>query len=324
MNSVNSDIFRKAGALLTKQKAFAAVVLMMFFMVFPRTNFYSVNNLSNLVEAVSVLMILAYGVTLVLVAGGCDLSIGGVLVVSGIVAIMIINAGLPIWLGVIGAMLSGCVVGVINGFISVYQRTEPFIITLGMGMVLKGVAQQLTNAHPMPCTNPAFQLLSNGTVFGVIPWLVIVMIIVFIIMHVILRYTPYGRNCYAIGGDYEVAKSSGINVRLIKASTYVVCGATAGLGGAMLSSLLNTGSSIYGDTTALLVNCGVVVGGTSFAGGIGSAPQSLIGLLVFGVLSNAMNMLSINSYIQQLVQGVLIVLIISLDCYSRKRKREAV
>jgi ribose transport system permease protein len=308
----------------TKQKAFIAIIVMLVGMMFFKTNFYSSYNLFDLMKSVSILMILAFGVTVVLVAGACDLSIGGIMVISGIVAIKLMNAGLPIWVAILGALLTGAAIGVVNGYLVVYQRTEPFIITLGMGMLLTGIAQQLTDAHPVSCNNTAFQNLSNTKLFNELPSLVIVMLVVFIIIHCILRYTSFGRNCYAIGGDYEVAKYSGINVRRIKAAAFVICGVTAALGGVMLSSMLNSGNATYGDTTALLVNCGVVVGGTSFAGGIGSAPQSAIGLLVFAVLQNCMNMLGVDSYIQLVLQGVVIVAIICLDCFGRKRKREAV
>lgn len=308
----------------TKQKAFLAIVVMLVGMLFFKTNFYTVYNLFDMMKSVSILMILAFGVTLVLVAGACDLSIGGIMVVTGIVAIKLMNANVPMWLAILAALLAGAFIGAINGYLVVYQRTEPFIITLGMGMLLTGVAQQLTDAHPVSSKNDMFQTLSNSKLFNVIPSLVIVMLAVLLIIHYILRYTSFGRNCYAIGGDYEVAKYSGINVRRIKAATFVICGVTAALGGVMLSSMLNSGNATYGDTTALVVNCGVVVGGTSFAGGIGSVPQSAIGLLVFAVLQNCMNMLGIDSYIQLVCQGIVIVTIICLDCFGRKRKREAV
>jgi ribose transport system permease protein len=320
----NVYVCKKLLHVATKQKAFSAIVAMLIVMTFFKTNFYSWYNLVNLVNSVSILMILAYGATLVLIAGGCDLSIGGIMVVSGIVAIKLMNMNVPMIISIFAALLTGAFVGAINAYLSVYQKAEPFIVTLGVGMLLTGIAQQLTDAHPIPCNNSNFVILSNGKLFHQIPYLILVMIAVFLIVYWILRYTPFGRNCYAIGGDYEAAKYSGINVLRTKAATYVINGVTAALGGVMLSSLLNSGASTYGDTTALIVYCGVVVGGTSFAGGIGGAPQSAIGLLMFGVLQNSMNMLGIDAYYQLLFQGIVIVGIIWLDCYSRKRKRETV
>ena len=218
-------------------------------------------------------------------------------------------------------------VGAINAFISVYQRAEPFIITLGMGIVLTGIGQQLTNAHPVTSTHPDFQNIANIKILGPIPILVVVMLAVLGVVYWMLRNTSFGRNVYAVGGDYEVAKYSGINVQRTKAATYLICGPTAALGGVMLASQLNSASSIAGDNTALYVVCAVVVGGTSVAGGIGGAIKSAIGLVLLGILTNAFNMLRIDSlvsYLPTALLGVIIVSILWLDSYRRKRRREAV
>ena len=309
-------------ALATKQKAFVAIVGMLAFMAFFPTNFYTAFNLLDMLNSTSILLILAFGVTLTVISGGCDLSIGGILVVAGIIAIKLLDV-MPMWAAILCALAFGAFVGFINGFLVVQQKTEPFIITLGMGMLLTGVAQQLTDARPVPASNPDFMMIGNGDFFGV-PYLVIIMLVCFAAAHWLMRYTAYGRNLYAIGGDYEVALYSGINVVRTKWMAFVISGMAAALAGVLLSSKLNTGSSIYGETAALIVNCGVVVGGTSFAGGIGGIPQSALGLLVFGILDNAMNMLGISSYIQILLKGSVIVGIIWMDCFYRKRKRELV
>lgn len=315
---IGASLFRLA----TKQKAFIAILVMLVIMLFSGTEFYTAYNLLDMLNSTSILLILAFGVTLTIISGGCDLSIGGILVVAGILAIKLMDymtMGSAIFL----AVLFGAFVGFVNGFLVVHQRTEPFIITLGMGFLLTGVAQQLTNAHPVPAKNPNFMMIGNGTVLGV-PNLVIITIVLFALFFWLMRYTQFGRNLYAIGGDYEVALYSGINVIRTKWLAFVISGAAAGLAGVLLSSKLNTGSSIYGELTALVVNCGVVVGGTSFAGGIGGIPQSGLGLLVFGMLDNVMNMLTITSYIQVLLKGAVIVAIIWLDCFGQKRRREAV
>ena len=309
-------------ALATKQKAFLAIVGMLAVMAFFPTNFYTAFNLLDMLNSTSILLILAFGVTLTVISGGCDLSIGGILVVAGIIAIKLLDV-MPMWAAILCALAFGAFVGFVNGFLVVQQKTEPFIITLGMGMLLTGVAQQLTDARPVPASNPDFMMIGNGDFFGV-PYLVIIMLVCFAAAHWLMRYTAYGRNLYAIGGDYEVALYSGINVVRTKWIAFVISGMAAALAGVLLSSKLNTGSSIYSETAALIVNCGVVVGGTSFAGGIGGIPQSALGLLVFGILDNAMNMLGISSYIQILLKGAVIVGIIWMDCFYRKRKRELV
>ena len=308
--------------MVTKQKAFIFIVVMLVGMLFAGTEFYTAYNLLDMLNSTSILLILSFGVTMTIISGGCDLSIGGILVVSGILAIKL-QAVMPMGLAILFAIAFGVAVGFVNGFLVVHQRTEPFIITLGMGLLLTGVAQQLTNAHPVPATNPEFMMIGNGSVLGV-PNLVIIMALCFAASFWLMRYTQFGRNLYAIGGDYDVARYSGINVVRTKWLAFVISGGAAGLAGVLLSSKLNTGSAIYGELTALVVNCGVVVGGTSFAGGIGGIPQSALGLLVFGMLDNVMNMLRITSYYQILLKGAVIVAIIWLDCFAQKRRREFV
>lgn len=309
---------------LTKQKAVIAILAMLILMLFFKTNFYTSYNLLNVLKDAAVNEIIAFGVTLTVIAAGCDLSVGGVMCLSGIVSIQLINGGMNIWLAVLIAVLCGAAVGFINGFLVVQQKTEAFIITLGVGMLIKGVNQQLTDAHPVSCTNMEFMKIANGKIGGAIPNLALYMIVIGLLVFALLRFTSYGRNLYALGGDYDVAKYSGINVITTKWVAFILSGALAALAGVLLSSKLNTGSSIYGDDTALMVNCGVVVGGTSFAGGVGGILQSFIGLMVLQLLTNCMNMLGIAPYLQQVCQGIVIVAIIWLDCYGRKRKREDV
>lgn len=308
-------------------KAFLAILVIFGAMLFFDTNFYTTYNLVDLLNSNSIFLILAMGQTIVLIAGGVDLSIGGTMTVAGIVAILLINAGVPIAIAVLLVIVLGAVIGVINAYVSVYQETEPFIVTLGMGVILTGVAQQLTDARPIACTNPDFVNLANYKLFGQVPVLIVVMIVVVLVMYWILRSTSFGRNCYAIGGDYEVSKYSGISVKRLKSLTYVISGMTAALGGVMLSSWLNSGNSIYGSITALYVVCALVVGGTSVAGGIGGVFGSVTGILLLGLLSNVFNMLNVDSflpYLQSGLQGLIIVFIIWLDSYGRKRKRETV
>ena len=309
---------------LTKQKAIIAILIMLIMMLFFKTNFYTSYNLLNVLKDAAVNEIIAFGVTLTVIAAGCDLSVGGVMCLSGIVSIQLINGGMNMWLAILLAVLSGAAVGFINGFLVVQQKTEAFIITLGTGMLIKGINQQLTDAHPVSCTNMEFMKIANSKLGGVIPNLALYMIVIGLLIYALLRYTSYGRNLYALGGDYDVAKYSGINVVSTKWIAFILSGALAAVAGVLLSSKLNTGSSIYGDDTALMVNCGVVVGGTSFAGGVGGILQSFIGLMVLQLLTNCMNMLGIAPYLQQVCQGVVIVAIIWLDCFGRKRKREDV
>ena len=240
--------------LVTKQKAFIFILVMLVGMLFSNSNFYTAYNLLDMLNSTSILLILAFGVTMTVISGGCDLSIGGILVVSGILAIKLLDV-LPMGLAILVAVLFGAVVGFVNGFLVVQQKTEPFIITLGMGLLLTGVAQQLTDAHPLPAKNPDFMMIGNGDVLGV-PNLVLIMLVCLGLSYWLMRYTQFGRNLYAIGGDYDVARYSGIDVVKTKWLGFVISGGAAALAGVLLSSKLNTGSPVYGETTALVVNCG--------------------------------------------------------------------
>jgi ribose transport system permease protein len=315
---VSPRVAGAARSIVSAQKAFLALILvviaMAFFNLFPvtKSEFFSQLNLVDLLKSSSIFLILAIGETVVLIAGGVDLSIGGLMALSGVVVIMLMNAGVPVPIAIALVLLMGLAVGALNAFISVYQKTEPFIITLGMGIVLTGIGMQLTNAHPITSE---------------IPILVVVMLVVLAVVYWMLRSTSFGRNVYAVGGDYEVAKYSGIDVQRTKAATYLICGLTAALAGVMLASQVNSANSIAGESTPLYVVCAVVVGGTSVAGGIGGAIKSAIGLILLGTLTNAFNMLKIDSYVAYLptlLLGVIIVSILWLDSYGRKRRRESV
>ncbi len=321
--------------LFMQQKALVAIAVILLVMAVSGTGgiFFSSYNLLDMLNSSTILIILGLGVTLTVIAGGCDLSIGGILVVSGILSIQLQDF-LPMPVALVLAVLFGTFVGFVNGYLVVQQKTEPFIITLGVGLLLTGIAQQLSDAHPVPANNPDFMMISNGYLFGDgmfrdghfpgIPNLVVITFVCFLFFAWLIRYTAFGRNLYAIGGDYDVARYSGIDVIKNKWATLVISGTMAALGGVLLSSKLNTGSAIYGDFTALVVNCGVVVGGTSFAGGVGGIWQSVLGLLLFGLLDNAMNVLNIPSWYQMMLKGAVIVAILWLDSYTQKRKRELV
>ncbi len=331
--SANTRIVGAAKSGLAIQKAFLAIILVVLVLavanLFPETkhNGFSEANFINVLKSASIFLILAMGETVVLIAGGVDLSIGGMMAFSGVIVILMLNAGVPIPIAIALALLVGLAVGAINALISVYQRAEPFIITLGMGIVLTGAGQQLTNARPVSSDVAEFANLANLKVLGPVPLLVVVMLVVVAVTYWTLRSTSFGRDVYAVGGDAEVAKYSGINVRRTKAATYLICGLFAALGGVMLASQLNSASSIAGQNTALYVVCAVVVGGTSVAGGVGGAIKSAIGLLLLGLLTNAFNLLQIDSYVSYLSTlflGFVIVTILWLDSYGRKRRREAV
>ena len=318
------DIGRTVFEVIFRQKAVIAIGLIMFSMLFSDTNFFTTINFLNIFRAASPNLIIAFGVTMVVICRACDLSIGAVMSLSGLIVVILINAGINMILAIIVAILAGSVVGFINGFLVVHQKTEAFIITLGMGILIRGVSLLLTDGNPVASVDFSFMMIANGSHVAGIPNIVGFMAIVGIFTFWLLRFTSFGRNCYALGGDYEVAEYSGINVVRTKWLAFVLCGTYAAIAGVLLASRLNTGSVIYGDEIPLMVNCGVVLGGTSFAGGIGGVGHSFIGIMVMQFLRNALTIHGINQFVQLLILGIVIVSIICMDCYAIKRKKEAV
>ena len=313
----------KALRFIVRQKAVVAILLMLVTMLFFDTGFYTKYNILDMLNSAAILEIMAFGVTLTIICGGIDFSVGAMMSLSGIITIILMRS-MPPWCAIAISILCGALTGFVNGFLIVQHKTEPMIITLGMGMLLKGIAQQITDAHPVPAMNLKFMKLANGKVSAGIPNLIVIMLVMLVLFHCILRFTSFGRNCYAVGGDYNVAQMSGIRAKRVKWTSFVISGMMAAFCGVLLASRLNTGSSIYGDTTALSVNCGCVVGGTSFGGGIGGIPQTFVGVLVLQMLENCMNMLGINAYVQQVCEGIIILLILWFDCYAKKKKAQAV
>jgi ribose transport system permease protein len=332
MNSTkkNETVLTRSGAFLYGHKAIAAIMILyltMFFFNFGSdTGFFSGYSQTLILKKATVNIIVACGVTFAVMVHSIDLSIGGMLALAGVLVVTFMKT-MPPAAAIVLTLLIGTVVGAVNGFLIVHEKLEGFIITLGMGILLKGVALQMTNAHPISA-DLSFNELADGyqMTFGLtkVPNMVIIMLLVVVVFSLILRYTQFGRNIYAIGGDYAVAEYSGIPVMWQKWFAFVLSSLLTTLAGIVNSSHLGAGNANYGDMTAMIVNCAVVVGGTSMAGGIGGIWQSAIGVLFFSVLEFSLNTLVPNAYIIMLIEGLVIVAILFLDSYDNKRKRERV
>ena len=313
--------------LLTKHKVAIAFFIMLVVMAIfgGHTRFYSFANFMDIARQTSHLWIIGFGVTFAIVCRGVDLSIGSVMSLSGILVVQMINAGVSIPLAMLLATLSGSIIGFINGFLVVQQKTEAFIITLGTGMLIKGFALLWSNATPIIAQDEdrAFLRVASDNTLG-LPNIVWFMLAAGGIAYYLLRHTSFGRNCYALGGDYEVAEHSGINVLRTKWIAFVLSGTYAAFAGILFASRTNTGSPVYGDEIPLLINCSVVIGGTSFSGGVGGIIHSFFGVLVIQLLMNSMLQLQIDFFWRNLVLGLLIVSIVAFDCYAIKRKKEDV
>src|SRR5499427_3663769 len=269
--------------------------------------FLSPLNLTNILVQSSIMAVIAMGMTFVIVGGGFDLSVGSTAALSGCVAAMLMPvAGLT--LGVLGGIAAGAVVGLVNGFVVAVLGVNPFITTLGTMVLVRGVVFIITGGAPIGDEGlpPAFVAFGSQRLFGV-HYLVWVPVALLAVLSFIMHATPYGRRVYATGGGREAAYLSGVPVRRVIASTYVWCGALAGVAGVMLAARLQSGQPTAGEFYELTAIAAVVLGGASLQGGEGTLYKSVIGVFIMIVLGNALNLLNVDSYWQRVAVGAVII-----------------
>jgi ribose/xylose/arabinose/galactoside ABC-type transport system permease subunit len=278
--------------------------------------FLTPENLLNVSLQISITAIIAAGMTMVILTGGIDLSVGSVVALAGVLSTSVLKMSPNITLGFAFAIVVGLAVGMANGsvaglFITRF-RVPPFIVTLALMTVLRGLAFVYTEGRPVWELPEAFALVGAGRLLG-IPIPTIIMVLVFGVVHVALTRTRFGRYVYAVGGNAEAARLAGINTRRILNIVYVVSGGLAALSGILMASRMNSGQPNAGMMYELDVIAAVVVGGTSLTGGRGTVIGTLIGSMLIGVLRNGLNLLDVGSYVQQVIVGAVILGAVLLD-----------
>ena len=284
-------------------------------------HFLTAENLLNVSLQASITAIIAAGMTFVILTGGIDLSVGSVVAVAGIVATSTLKAGLPpsagIPLAILAALAFGALLGSIAGLFVTRFRVAPFIVTLALMTVWRGTAFVATEGRPIWELPESFGTLGSGRPLGV-PLPSLVMLGVYAAAHVVLLHTRFGRYVLAVGGNAEAARLAGIRTGRVVAGVYVLCGVLSAASGVLLASRMNSGQPNAGMMYELDVIAAVVVGGTSLSGGRGSIAGTFLGAMLIAVLRNGLNLLNVNSYVQQVVVGVVILLAVLADT-TRKR-----
>jgi ribose/xylose/arabinose/galactoside ABC-type transport system permease subunit len=319
---------------------FLLILMAVFAIAEPR--FLSSVNLFNVLRQVSIYGLLAIGMTFVILTAGIDLSVGSLLALCGLAAAAVAKGGLENrfsvgagaeaagygWqLALLAALAVGLVGGFLQGFAITRLRVPPFVVTLGGMSVFRGAALLLAGGGPISGFEPAFVWWGQGRL-GPLPalgWFVPIPVIVFlafaVLAHIVLRYTRYGRKVYAVGGNPEAARLSGLDVRAVTLSVYVIMGFFAGLGSFVLAARLNSAEAVAGTGYELTVIASVVIGGTSLFGGAGTIFGTVIGTILIGVLLNGLVLMNVSSYIQQIIIGVIIVLAVAFDTFAKSRRR---
>lgn len=280
--------------------------------------FLTLSNWTIIITQVSINALLAFGVTFVIITGGIDLSLGSIVAVAGVTSAMLAHPdSYPVLIPISMGLLAGLLLGAFNGFIITKSKIAPFIVTLGTMTIGRGLALILSDGRPVSNLSDSFNYLGSGTILG-IPVLILIFILVFAVCSIILNKTVLGRYIYAVGGNEQAARASGINIDRVKLSVYSISGLLAGLAGILLASRITTGQPNAGAGFELDAIAAVVIGGTSTTGGRGSMTGTLIGVLLIGVINNGLDLLNVTSYYQQVVMGIIIIGAVVLDSLNQK------
>jgi putative xylitol transport system permease protein len=282
--------------------------------------FLTPKNILNIVRQTSINGILALGMTLVILTGGIDLSVGSSLALAGIVAASMVRGvhAENAWLAAGVGLAVGAAVGAVNGLLVARLSIPPFVATLGMLSICRGLTYIYSNGMPIPNLSKDFLWIGQGDIGG-IPIPIFFFLGVFIILWVVLNKTTYGRYIYAVGGNEKSAKTAGIGTKGIILSAYVLCGILAALGGLILTARTTSGLPQAGVSYELDAIAAVVIGGTSLSGGVGTIHGTLIGALIIGVINNGLDLLGVSSFYQQVVKGVIIIIAVLLDTARHAR-----
>lgn len=311
LKKLSSSIGKELGAL-------TGLILLCIIMSFSSPYFLSLTNLMNILRQSSLIGIVAAGMTFIIITGGIDLSVGSVLSLSScLTAGMIVNYAWNIWAAIILGLLIGAVFGLINGLLITQIPLPPFIATLGIMGVARGLAFVYTGGAPIYTFPESFKFIGQGMI-GVMPFPAVLMLLVYLVFFLLLKRTKLGRYSYAIGGNEEAAILSGISTRRYKAVVYAMTGFLSALAGLVLAARLDAATSVAGDGFELDVIAAVVIGGTSLSGGQGGVIGSLIGALIMGVVRNGLNLLLVSSHWQRVILGLIILAAVTVDVLRKK------
>ncbi|MCJ8013602.1 ABC transporter permease [Paenibacillus sp. KQZ6P-2] len=289
------------------------LILFSLVMALLSEDFFTVTNITNLIRQQSMVAIAAAGATFIMITCGLDISVGSTLALSGVVFALLVQGGIPILLAAILAVVSGGIIGSLNAAMIVGAKINPVIATLGTMYAVRGIAYLLADGQAVVNGLPLeFMNLGRGYI-GFLPIPVLILLIIYVVFGFILSKTLLGKYTYAIGGNIETARLSGIPVKKVMFSLYVIVGLLTGLSGVIMASRLNSGNPQIGQGFEFDVIIAVFLGGVSVKGGEGSLTGTLIGTMIVGVLSNGLNLLGVNAFYQYIIKGVVLVLAVMVD-----------
>lgn len=300
----------------------AFVVLYIFLAVYPPTTkaFMTSRNMFNVLRQISTNLYLACGMTMVIILGGIDLSVGSTIALSGCVAAAgVARYALPIPVAIILGLIVAVIIGIFNGAVISKTTIPPFIVTLATMNIARGLSYVYTGGSPVRVVSKEWQFIGAGYI-GPFPTPVVILVVVLLVTGLLMNNTKFGRHMYAVGGNTQAANFSGISVAKIKFFVYAYTGLLAGLAGVVLASRMYSGQPTAGTGAEMDAIAAVVVGGTSMSGGSGKIGGTIIGALIIGFLNNGLNLMNVNSFWQYVVKGTVILLAVFIDFLRNKNK----
>ncbi len=322
----------EVGKFINKYAIFIVLIVMVVVLSFLSPTFLTPQNLINVLITESGRGILAIGVAFTIISRGIDLSVGSIVSLTSVIAASLVQEPsysarifphlplLPPIVAVLAGLVAGTIVGITNGALIAYTAIPPFIATLGSMIIARGLALILTNAYPVPMLRPEFKIIGQGSL-GPIPYVVIVFALVAVVAFIILNYTRFGKNVYAIGGNVNAAKTSGIKVDKNLLAIYAVSGLCASIAGILITARAASGIATLGNNYELDAIAAATIGGTSHTGGIGTVPGIIAGILILGILNNGLLLLGISPYLQQVIKGIIIVGAVVFDMRKNARQK---
>ncbi|MDR3171982.1 MAG: ABC transporter permease [Treponema sp.] len=296
------------------------MILMIIILSIASPAFRTRDNVLSVLLQVSINGILSMGMVFVMVAGGIDISIGSMLALTSSVAGMVLLQTSNIPLTILISIGATAIAGLMNGFFVARFKLFPFVVTLATQLVFRGMGYFVTGGYARSIEVPEFKIIGTGRLFNGIPYPIIIFLVVVAIAFIILHHTKLGRYVYAVGGNLNAATAAGVNVFRTQVATYVICGICCGIAGIIMTSRINASqpNSGIGYETDAIAAC--VIGGTSFAGGVGTIGGTVIGIIIIGLIYNGMNLLGISSYWQTIMKGLLIIAAVLLDMLLHRKR----
>jgi len=299
----------------TQLSVLGAILLLMIVFSISSPYFFTFKNLVNVGHYMSIMGILAAGCTVALIIGALDVSQYSNLALTGVFCILLDRAGVSVWIIFIFALVAGTLLGLLNGFIVTVLKINPIIGTIASGMVMRGITYMITEGKSLSVSPERFDIyyaLGRGTVLG-IPITIIIMALVYLIIFIILKYTSFGRQIFAVGGNPDASYLAGINIKNVRIGALMIAGTTAGIGGFFLLAQIGSMQPNTGEATLLDIIAAVLIGGLSLAGGKGKLTGTILGVITLVIIQNGMTLLGIQAFWQMIVRGVIVLVAVYID-----------